>query len=885
MTTHNPPKWAERFFNWVCAQANLEGLEGDLYELYDRRVIKQGPRLANLFYIIDIFTLMRSSVIEFKVLNSKPTTMGMLSNYIKIAFRAGSRNKLFASINLFGLTLGITAVLFISIYLWNETHYDYYHTNADNKFRLYDRMERDNGETDLIATIPPPIAGALKENFSQVKQAGRLFADYGGTLFRIGDRVFSEENGYYAELPTLDILDVEIVAGNREGLKEPRSFLLSKSLFTKFFGDAPFENQTVQLGSTSFAVAGVYKDFPKRSHIRPDYLVSFGLLTSQTPEARMNSWLWHQFYTYVELQDGINMDAFQEEVQSFVSERSAEDLAAYGFSYSTFFQPIKEIHLHSTNFSSDLADRNSYQNVLFLTIASLVILFIAALNFINLTSAQAIKRAKEVGIRKFVGAGRRQVFMQHCVESLVYVGIAGGISLGLFVLLLPAFDQFTGKNFELNELLMIGNVILYLAFLLVLGLVAGAYPAMILTRIKAIQIVRGLKLHHVKIGKRLTTFDPRQLMVGIQYVLSIGLIIISVVVHKQYQYMRDADLGFNKENLIVINTVGDMRRDMEGTRNAFSAHSNVKNVTFTYSLPGGIVAGDGLIIPRLGSKDQSASLFVTDHNFLKTMEMELVAGRDFQLENTTDHAQAFIINEEAVRTYGLGSPEEAIGEVVHWNHWVYQDSLKKGRIIGVVRDFNTKSMHDDITPTVIHLLDSYMPNMIIRIADGELKTTIEFLEETYKKYAPQRPFEFTFLDQTFDEFYQKEQKMAQLFTLFTGLSIITALIGLFGLVNFNISNRAKELSIRKVLGAGGMTIYGLLVRKYLLLAGGSILITIPLAYYLSSQWLGNFAYRISIDGWIFLNVFFLIMVLTLIVVSWYAIKGVQANPAYRLRTD
>lgn len=885
MNRSNPPKLAERFFRWICAQSNLEGLEGDLYELYERRAKKHGYRRANWYYLFDMLTLMRGSVVQLNFNNSKTNKMDMLLNYIKIAFRNGLRRKAFVTINLVGLTLGITAVLFISVYLWEETHYDQYQANGENKYRLYDRMERESGAVSILSIIPPPISENLESNFSQVKKAGRIYYDYGGTVFRVGDKTFSETDGYYAEFDALDILDVEMIAGSREGLKEPRSFIFSQSLFKKFFDDAPFDNQTVQLGNSAFSVVGVYKDFPERSHVRPEYLISFELLTRQTPEERMNSWIWHQFTTYVELVDEVDVQAFEEEVQEFVKERSAKELEAFGVTYTTHFQPLRDIHLHSSAFEQDTFDRNSYQNVLFLGIAALIILFIACLNFVNLTSAQAIRRAKEVGIRKFVGAGKRQVFLQHCVESLMYVITAGILTLGLLLLLLPVFNQFTEKEFELADLFRAGNVLVYLGALVILGILAGAYPATILTRVKAIDIVRGIKLHRVRVGRRFAIVDPRQILVTVQYVLSIGLIIISAVVYEQFQYMREADLGFNKENLILIHTIGAMRRDLEGTREAFSEYSNIENVTFSYSVPGGIVAGDGIIIPRLSNKDQSAHVFVTDHHFLKTMQLELVAGRDFNQGNTSDHAQAFVLNEEAIRVFDLGSPEEAIGEVIHWSHWNYQDSTKKGRVIGVVRDFNIKSMHKEVSPVAIHLIDSYMPNMIVRIGSGDLKKTIEFLEDKYKEYAPQRPFEFSFLDQTFDDFYRKEEKMAQLFGLFTMLTITTALIGLLGLVNFNINSRSKELSIRKILGAGSLSIYTLLVKKYIILIGISLAVSTPIAFYMAKGWLENFAYRVTLDVWIFIKVFLLILLLTLMVVSWRAIKGLQANPADKLRTE
>ncbi len=885
MKSYDPPKWAERFFRWICEQKQLEGLEGDLYELYERRVTTHGHRVANWFYLFDMLSLMRGSVIKLNAFNKNSNTMDMLIHHLKMAFRSGLKRKSFALINLLGITLGITAVLFISIYLWNETHYDQHYAQVDNKYRVFDIMVRESGKVSTIPMVPPPIGPALKSNFSQVVKAGRLYVDYGGTVFRVGDKVFSEENGFYAEFDALEILDVNIIDGSIEALNEPLSFLFSKSLFTKFFGDVPYDNQTVQLGTYTFSVGGVFEDFPEQSHIRPDYLISFDLLVNQTPEKRMKSWLWHQFITYVELEEGTDLEAFTTEIQSFVKEKSAKDLASIGITYSTHFQPMKRIHLHSSEFKSDVADRNSYQNVLFLGVAAIIILLIACLNFINLTSAQIISRAKEVGIRKFVGAQKRQIFLQHSIESLLYVSMAGMISLALFVILLPAFNQFTEKNFELSVLFSPSRLLVYVSALIILGTLAGAHPATVLTKIKAIRIVRGLKTYRVKWGRHTAYFDPRQLLVGLQYILSIGLILISAVVHKQYTYMQEANLGFNKENLILVQTVGAMNRDLANTRSSFSTYSNVKNVSFSYGVPGGIVAGDGIIIPRLGNKEQSTNVFVTDHNFIRTLELEIIAGRDFNVENSSDHAQGFILNEAALRTFDLGSPEEALGESIHWNHWNYPDSVKKGRVIGVVKDFNMKSMRSEVQPVAIHLLDSYMTNMIIRIGAGDLKQTIEFLETQYETFAPGRPFEFTFLDQNFNDFYLKEQKMAQIFSLFTGLSVLTALIGLLGLVSYSINSRGKELSIRKVLGAGIINMYQLLVKKYLVLAGISLFIGTPIAYYIVIQWLDDFAYRINVGFWMVAQVAIVIIVLTVLIVSWHTIKGIRANPVDKLRTD
>jgi len=344
-------------------------------------------------------------------------------------------------------------------------------------------------------------------------------------------------------------------------------------------------------------------------------------------------------------------------------------------------------------------------------------------------------------------------------------------------------------------------------------------------------------------------------------------------------------MGFNKENLIVIPLTNALKKDFEATRQVFSEHNNITNVGFSYGIPGGIVAGDGVYLPQKQEMEFSSNMFMVDHNYLSTMKMKIIAGRDFSLKHITDESSAFIINETAVYNIGYEKPEDAIGESVKWSVWGTDDSVKTGKIIGVVEDFNFISLHNKISSTVLHLGSQYFQNLIVRVGSGDLNETVQFLEDQYRSFEPTRPFEPNFLDQTFAKFYESENKLSKLFTLFTVLAILTATIGLFGLVSFNIVSRSKEISIRKVLGASTGSIFNLLVKRYFVMMILCLLIAIPVAIIFANNWLENFAYRVDPSIWTFFNVSLATILLTFLTVTYQAIMGSRTNPADKLRNE
>ena len=644
MKRPSPPGFAERFFTSFCHSRHLEALEGDLYELFERRVETKGLFLAKLFYLFDMTTLLRSSVAKpIKQQNKMTTQLGMFKNYFRTTIRMGWKRKGFSFINLFGLTIGLTSVIFIALFVMDELGYDQHITDADHKFRIYNIREGDDGQTSYLPIVPPMYGVTLREEFPQVKQTGRVIFDYGGTIFRVDNQPFSEKKGVFAEPEVLDILNIEIMEGSFDHDTDPIAVLISESLFKKFFGEVDFEQQTINVSSYTVKIAGIFKDLPDQSHIELEYVFPFKLMNQYTSQERLQSWIWQQFYTYVELESNVNHEEFIVQFRDRVRELSREQTAQFGFQYDPYLQHVRDIRLHSNNFQWDIAVTRSYQSILFLSIAAGIILLIACLNFINLSTAQALKRAKEVSVRKFIGANRRQLMIQYGFESTIYTLTAGLISVILLILLLPSFNTFTGKVFTLTDILSIQNSLVFLGSLIVLGALSGWYPALILTNFDPLNALHGGT--GKKILRKGSVLDPRQLMVGAQYVLSIGLIALSLIMQNQYSFLRETDMGFNKENLLMIPLTNALENDLSATRESFMGHSQIEEVSFCYGVPGGIVAGDGVFIPEKRENEFSCNMFMVDYDYLSTMKIDVIAGRGFSRDFSTDPTSAFVINE------------------------------------------------------------------------------------------------------------------------------------------------------------------------------------------------------------------------------------------------
>ncbi|MDW3191093.1 MAG: FtsX-like permease family protein [Cytophagales bacterium] len=885
MKSVDPPRILEKFFAWFCHELHQEGLEGDLYQLFEERVEEKGPFLARWYYFMDMVSLLRSSVSRPLFKNSKSTQMDLLKHYLKASFRFARRKSVISSINLFGLLLGITSVTLIAIYVNDEAAYDQFIPGHEDKYRVYLRNYGLEGEFQKsVAMVPPIFTPFVTENYPDVEKMGRVFFDYGGTLFQVGDKKFSEKQGVYAELAAMEILDYQLVEGDFDRLNEPNTMLVSETLYKKFFGEAPFEFQTVKLTRSSMQIVGVFEDRPGQTHLKVDYIFSFQLLTKYVPDHRMKSWRWQQFFTYVQLKKGVDPEPLFESIRAGIASQSNEITEKVGFTYRPTFQSLADIHLHSKGFDFDIAEVSDYQAVIFLLISAIIILLVAAFNYINLTTAQALYRNKDISVRKFVGAKRKQLMGQYVLESIMYCSLAGLVSLGVVALLLPYFNNFTNKSFELFDIVSLESGLLFVGFIMLLGGVSGWYPALLITKISPLDSLRG-QVRLTRNRSRWAVLSLKNSLVGLQYVLCTALIITSLIIQDQYDYLRNTDMGFEKENLLYIPITRSMRSDLEAAKATLSEHSNITHASLCYGIPGSMVAGDGVVLPKVGPNEFNTRMFIVDANYIETMGMRMIAGRGFSPDLESDVQDAFVINETAVKDFGFANAEAAVGEPMNWKMWREEDTVKRGRIIGVVDDFNFNSLHNPVEKAVLHIDRDNFSYILLRLGKGDYRETIAHLETAYRKLEPVRPLEFELVDQQFAQMYESEERLSKIFSIYTSIAILAAAIGLLGLVSHSVTRRSKEINIRKVLGASQQTILSILATNYFRLVAVSLLFAVPLAYYVAELWLETFAFSVGITPWVFVKVSVFVFLITGITIAYHTFKGATTNPADRLRME
>ncbi|HAA22494.1 MAG TPA: hypothetical protein DCP28_28405, partial [Cytophagales bacterium] len=830
-----PPRWAERFFRWYCHARHMEALEGDLYEYFERNCDDLGLKQARRKYVADVLLLFRPSVVGTLFNSFTQNTRTMLAHYLRSSMRGMRKRQVTTGIHLIGLITGMVAVGLIGLYVAYEQGFDRHIADAEQKFRVTNiRYGTEDGSVRPVAVVPPMYATALREQFPEVKRAGRTMFDFGGTLFQIGEEVYQEENGMFADTDALQILDLELVFGSLEEEAGANTVFLSERTFRKFFGNVGYEDLSLRAGRGEVKVAGVFKDLPAQSHLHLDYIFSHATIMQFIAEERMASWSWQQWLTYVELNPGVDPVAFAGKFQAYVESEANTVTEPIGYSYEAQITNVKDIHLTASGLEWDMVDAGNQRSIGFLSVAGGIILLIALLNFVNLSTAQALNRAKEVGVRKFNGAHRYQLITQFTLESVLLAFVSAIISLGLVALLLPYFAQFTDKPLALSVLFTAERIALLLASIVALGILAGTYPALLLSQFKPISIIRGLETQIGKSGRRV---DLRLALVGIQFMLTIGLVISSLVIREQFQFLQQKDLGFQQDGIIVMDLPSSFRQAPETTRDRFMDHPNVLAASWSYGTPGGIVAGD-LVVKPGENRTVPANLFCTDGRYIPTMQMEVLAGRMLNPDLATDVTGGFVLNESMVEDLGYASPEEAVGQPLHWGAWVDDvDSVKRGTIVGVVKDFHFKSLHEVLTGTVIHIWPDAFNSLTLRVNPQDLEGTLAHLQEQWEATESVYPFTFEFLDQRLAESYLAEQRLNRLFLWLTTLAILTACIGLFGLVNHHVIRKVKEISVRKVLGAKPKVIFRILVGRYFILLLACFGVATPLSLWLAQQWL------------------------------------------------
>ena len=800
----------------------------------------------------------------------------MLLNYLKIAVRNLLKNKLFSLINILGMSISLASVFIIALFVYDEFRFDKHIADADRKFRLYNYRVSDSGESGNLAIVPYPMAPFLQKDFPEIESTLRIMDTYGTALFEAGDKKIEESNGIYADVNIGDMLSLNFLQGDpATALEKVNTVVLTKTLAQKYFGEENPIGKPLKISKRDYTVTGVIADPPKHFHLKISHIFSMATLTQSWAAYRFENWINQQYVTYVTLKPGTDAAAFEAKLPAFVEKYAYPKTKPEGFFYTPHIQPITDVHLHSSDFQWEIAQRGNAQTVYILMITAGLILIIACLNFINLSTARSIKRMKEVGIRKVVGAYRTQLIFQFVTESIMITLVSLVIAISITELALPGLNNFTEKTiadpFNLITLtaLLIGSI--------ALGFIAGSYPAFHLSKFKPAHILSNKK-------QGVGSVDLlRKSLVVVQFAFSFFLIISALIVIGQNDLIQNKDMGFNKEQLVVLKMTRQQLKSAEAIKQQFSNHPNIISSALSYGLPGDIIAGDGITDAASG-KHWGANMLMIDPDYISTMDMKVIAGSGFNRDSPFGIKQGFVLNETAVSSFGLGTPEEAIGKKLNWNIWG-SDSLKKGEVIGVVKDFNFRSMREKVAPIVMHVEPNYFWTMTLRIKPEGMQETIAHLKSTWDKTESEWPFQYSFLDKNFDDMYRNETKLSTLLTGFTGFAIFVSCLGLFGLVEYSVNQRAKEISIRKIFGAGIPSLLMLLTRHYFLLIVIAFILVIPISYYTATQWLQNFAYHVDITPLIFVKAGTLIVFITVATVIIQSMKAATANPAKVLKNE
>jgi putative ABC transport system permease protein len=808
----------------------------------------------------------------------------MFGNYGKTAFRSLIKHKSFSFINIAGLTLGLAAAMLIALFVWDEYRYDKFIPGGEDVYRVYNAVTN-NGGTDNVSVTPPIFAVTLQREFPAVENVTRVLEQpENKQLFEADGKQLYEQGGYYVDSTFFSVFPLSFYYGSPvKALDDASSIVISREMAGRFFGSENPVGKKMLIDKRPAQVKGAFEKNPK-FHLPFDFLRP--LSAAKIAAEQMQSWQWQQFYTYIKVRRGTDIKALQENFQNIIKERAYPKIKSQGFTYLPLFQPLYDIHLHSASFKFDAAQRGNITYVNALIIIAAFILIIACFNFVNLSTAKSIRRAKEVGVRKTIGAGRRQLILQFMGEALLLVLISTILAVFLTVLLLPWLNHFTNKEISFSLLAHPLTILLFLLLTLVVGILAGFYPAIVLSGFEPVKVLKTGVLRSSGPGR-----VPwlRHGLVVVQFTMSILLIICAIIVFRQVDYLHHKDLGFSKEEIMFFPMRGDdLFKNQDAFKTELLQSPGISSVSIGYGFPGDAVAGDEIIVPRHGQKiTQSVTQLAVDYDYIRTLQLKLVAGRDFSKEMGTDKDHAWIINETAVRELGFGTPRQAIGQTMYWHPWDGNnpDSLKIGRVIGVVKDFNYKSLYDKIEPAVLQIYPFAAWKVAVKMKTAGIDASIARVKNSWNKFVPDYPIEYKFLDENFDQMYYSEERLESLLWIFTGIAIFVACLGLFGLAAYTAETRRKEVGVRKILGASAKGVVLLLSKDFISPVIISLMIASPLGWYFMNHWLQDFAYRVTPTAWVFLLAGFSAILIALLAVGYQAIRAALANPIQSLRTE
>lgn len=793
----------------------------------------------------------------------------MLKNYFKVAFRNLWKNKFLSSLNIVGLATGLSCCLLMTLFITDELSYDKFNRDSDLMYRVVKDFVNEDGSRLPDATTPPAIAPAIMHDIPEVEMAIRVFPNWGNKyLVKYGEKKFYEEGVYRADPDVFSFFTFPLLKGNPStALLEKNSIVLTESAAKKYFGTEDPIGKTMEITDNgSYRVTAVMKDIPGNSHFTFDFLLP--IKDMERPNQNLdNIWGFYNFYTYIKLKPTGTIAGVEPKIQATFKKNQPDNDNIF------YTQRLEDIHLTS-HLKWELSANSDRQYIYIFGIIALFVIIIAAINYINLVTAKSSLRAKEIGIRKVVGAERISLIRQFLTESILITLLASVVAILFVKILLPLFNSITQKDLSLFSSEHYQLIMSLFLFAVLIGIAAGLYPAFYLSGFKPVLVLKSFK----NAGRN--SFTLRRLLVVVQFVISIVLIIGTVIVSRQLRYMQTTDLGFNKDHVLIINNsyglpgrgsvLEDELKKIPGVIKTAGSDGMIGGQNWTNSLR---VKGS--------ENEQLVNFLSVGYDFLDVLGVELKEGRNFSPEFPNDTADGIILNEKAVQDLGVPSP--VVGQQIVWAE--EEDTTYYATVVGVAKDFHFTSLRSEIKPFAFVVTPQRFGSLAVKINTTNLEATLKQIEKTWDQHVPERMFDYYLLDDSIEALYRSDQNFRTVFSCFTILAIIIACLGLFGLVAFAAEQRTKEIGIRKVLGATITDIMNLLSKDFLLLVLIASVISFPIAWWAMNKWLQGFTYRIDMQWWIFIVAAIAALLIAWLTVSFQAIKAAIVNPVKSLRAE
>lgn len=808
----------------------------------------------------------------------------MLQNYLKIALRNLQRNKVYSFINIFGLALGVACCLLLTLYIQDELSYDKHHKDLDNIYRIVTQFESDRG-VDKQGSCSPPIAPTLMEEVSEVESATRVLNPPGVSenLIKYENKIFYEPNGLIADSTLFEVLTYEFTEGNpAKALTDANTVVISESLSTKLFGNESALDKSILISQggpeINFKITGVFKENSK-SHLKANFFVSMlssGWAEYMRSDATANEWAGQNFVpSYVRLVNGHDKKDVERKMNDLLMKYGAKGMKAMGMKKTLALQPVKDIYL-----KSDFGRSPRVNYIYVIASIAFFILLIACINFMNLSTAKATKRAAEIGIRKVMGAFRSSLISQLLGEALVIVIIAILLSIVILQVSLPFFNQVTGKSISFDSENIQYFLLALVGITIVTGLVAGSYPAFYLSSFQPAQVLKG------KFNLSSASGWLRQGLVVFQFMIAITLVCGMIVISEQLKFMQEKDLGFDAHAKIILPLrTQSAQKQFQSLKKELMNNSSITQAAGTKYIPGSPILNDMMYYKEGGDMDNSVShrRNTVDAGYMKLMDIKLIAGRHFSEDVSTESENNIIVNRTSATKFGF-EPEQMIGQTLSFD---WQGTRYTFKVVGVMEDYHQTSLKDAINPTIFEIATekSQFPFLIASVNTTGFTETTKLIEKTWKGLVNDTPFEYYFLDESIQKQYNEDKRVSQVITAFTFIAMIICSLGLYGLSTYMAERRFKEIGVRKVMGASIGQIVSMMSKEFIRLVLIALFISVPLSWYAMNQWLTGFAYHIPISFTIFIYAGTTAILIALITVSFESIKAASANPVNSLRSE